>query len=192
MRRNQVNMKKRDAIMRGEPIKIKRPGRPKMTSSEKEAAREKRRQELKNAVPYDSEKMKESRPETSAAAATAVASKRKYNKKSSQDKAKQPKFQVVVNEQGNAVGKKDQFGNFIPYKKRGRSAKNLATKQTGFSSPHICGGSRGLGKGAMTSPKKTDKLDIQLEDMLQNEMDKKQKQSSETEPAVSKEEVEAS
>ena len=46
-------MKKRDALMRGEQIKQKGRGRPRMTSSEKEAAREKRRQDMMNAVPLE-------------------------------------------------------------------------------------------------------------------------------------------
>ena len=65
---NLANMKKRDAVIRGEPIKVKRPGRPKMTETEKESAREKRKEDYKNAVPYDNETMKESRPDTTSAA----------------------------------------------------------------------------------------------------------------------------
>jgi len=71
--------------------------------------------------------MKESRPETSGGAAP-VPTKRKYNKKSSQVKDKEPKYQVVINDSGSKIGKKDQYGNYYPYKKRGRLAKNLGTK----------------------------------------------------------------
>ena len=163
-------MKKRDAVIRGEPIKVKRPGRPKMTETEKESAREKRKEDYKNAVPYDNETMKESRPDTTSAAkpVTENPQKRKYLKKS-QTKDEKPTYQIVVNDAGTTIGKKDQYGNFVPYKRRGRLPKNLGTKQTGFASPpspHICG-------AAGTSLLK-DKTDVELEDMLADEVQKKE------------------
>lgn len=125
-----------------------------MTSSEKEAAREKRSQALKNAAHY-SEKMEDSRVES------ANQIKRKYTKRS--QRGETPVYQVVVNDKGNAIGKKDQHGNFFPYKRRGRAAKNLAQRQTGLCSPP-----------AADTDKSCDKTNIELEDMLAAEVQKKE------------------
>lgn len=100
-----TNQKKRDAIIRGEQIDgaaTKKRGRPRMTSSEKEVAREKRRLELKNAPHYD-EKMEDSRIESRKQATSNT--KRKYVKRS--QRGETPVYQVVVNDKGNAIGKKD-------------------------------------------------------------------------------------
>lgn len=64
----------------------------------------------------------------------------------------------MVNDKGAAIGKKDQHGDFHPYKRRGRAPKNLAQKQTGFASPDA-------GAAAASSGKKG-KTNIELEDML--------------------------
>ena len=56
------NMKRRDAIARGEAIDFerkKKPGRPKMTSSEKERARQKRIEKLRNGGAPDTTARKE-------------------------------------------------------------------------------------------------------------------------------------
>ena len=127
-----------------------------MTSSEKEVAREKRRQELKNASKYD-EKMEDSRVEDSAG----KLQKRKYLKRS--EKGDPPVFQPVVNDKGAAIGKKDQHGNFYPYKRRGRTPKNLGQRQTGLASPK-----------SGDDDKTCEKTDIELEDMLAAEVQKRE------------------
>lgn len=119
-----ANMKRRDLIARGEIVdrQSKRgPGRPKMTSSEKEAAREKRREDKANGIVYN-EKMKESRVDSQSPV------KRKYQRRSQKDKEPKPVFQTVLNDKGVTIGKKDQFGNFYPYKRRGRLPKNLGQR----------------------------------------------------------------
>lgn len=81
----QSNMKKRDAIARGDPIdknntSSKRgPGRPKMTSSEKEAAREKRRQDKANGVEVPDARDDSQAPQ-----------KRKYRKSQNKEKSDKP------------------------------------------------------------------------------------------------------
>lgn len=41
--------------------------------------------------------------------------------------------EIVLNEQGKRIGKKDANGNFVPYKKRGRPGKNAATANSSNS-----------------------------------------------------------
>ena len=150
-------MKRRDLIARGEIVdrQSKRgPGRPKMTSSEKEAAREKRREDKANGIVYN-EKMKESRVDSQSPV------KRKYQRRSQKDKEPKPVFQTVLNDKGVTIGKKDQFGNFYPYKRRGRLPKNLGQRQTGLASPGV-------------QSKNIDKSNIELEDMLAAEVTKKE------------------
>ena len=107
--------------------------------------------------------MRESRAETSS-----NRPKRKYVKRSqNQEKII---WKVVVNEQGKKIGKRDHLGNFFPYKKRGRLPKNLGTKQAGLNSP-----------GGTSIEVKTQKTDIELEDMLAAEVQKKENTAAEGE-----------